>query len=180
MPALDTETPPQRRHARGPDTGNGVPMPEQTLDEHFWAKVDRAGGADCCWPWLGGSTNGYGSYYYPEFLGGGAKTHRAHRVAYELLIGPIPDGLVLDHLCRVTLCVNPAHLEPVTNRENILRGVGIVAVRAAQTHCLVGHELTPENTHIKAKKNERVCLTCRRERQREFRAKRTPHCQGRN
>src|SRR6266496_2265386 len=91
------------------------------LVTRFWAKVDRSGGSRACWLWTGKTgRDGYGRIG----LGGrGALVRvRAHRFAYELLIGPIPDGLQIDHLCRVRHCVNPAHLEPVTQRENILRG----------------------------------------------------------
>lgn len=86
------------------------------LAERFWSKVDRDGGPDCCWPWLAARANGYGKFYVD------GRMVRAHRFAYELLVGPIPEGLVLDHLCAVTFCVNPAHLEPVTQRENARRG----------------------------------------------------------
>jgi uncharacterized Zn-finger protein len=88
-----------------------------SVEERFWAKVDRRG-PDDCWPWLAGRDYlGYGAFSRVR-----AKTERAHRVGYELLVGPIPEGLQLDHLCRNTSCVNPAHLEPVTNRENVIRG----------------------------------------------------------
>src|ERR1017187_5210266 len=87
-----------------------------SLADRFWPKVDRRGPEEC-WPWLASKQNmGYGQVR--------AETERtmilAHRVAYELLIGPIPLGLTLDHLCRNRGCVNPTHLEPVTLRENTL------------------------------------------------------------
>lgn len=85
-----------------------------TTQDRFWAKVDTSGS---CWLWTGAVSGGYGS------LGIDGKQYRAHRVAYEWLVGPIPTGLFLDHLCRTPLCVNPVHLEPVTNRENVMRGV---------------------------------------------------------
>lgn len=86
--------------------------------ERFWEKVDRRGPADC-WLWTATRTakDGHGRFY--PITGKGVL---AHRFAYELLVGPIPDGLVIDHLCRVRLCVNPAHLEPVTAEENTRRG----------------------------------------------------------
>jgi hypothetical protein len=85
----------------------------------------------------------------------------AHRYAYLTLVGPIPDGLVLDHLCRTRACWNPAHLEAVPQRTNVLRGVGIAAVRARQTACRSGHEFTPENTAYK-RNGTRYCKTCNR------------------
>ncbi len=88
---------------------------------------------------------------------------RAHRFAYELLVGPIPDGLVIDHLCRVRHCVNPAHMEPVTRWENTLRGGSFSAVAARQTHCVNGHPFDEENTHVD-RRGFRRCRACNRER----------------
>lgn len=93
---------------------------------------------------------------------------QAHRVAYELLIGPIAAGLELDHLCRTHACVNPAHLEPVTGQVNLLRGVGFPATNAAKTHCPQGHEYTAENTYW-SKKGQRGCRACTAEKQRRLR-----------
>lgn len=93
--------------------------------ERFWAKVDKNGPLPTidpelgpCWIWTGSTAlpGGYGA-----FMLGTGKPRRAHRVSYEWLVGPIPDGLHLDHLCVTTPCVNPAHLEPVTNAENVRR-----------------------------------------------------------
>mgnify|MGYP001608583411 CR=1 FL=1 len=84
-----------------------------TLDERFWAKVLVGDG---CWDWQASKTpGGYGSFRAAD------RTVCAHRFSYELLVGPIPEGLDLDHLCRNKGCVNPEHLEPVTRRENMLR-----------------------------------------------------------
>lgn len=83
-------------------------------EDRFWSKVDTAG---FCWWWQGCKVpSGYGTFYY-----NGAR-HYAHRIAYELTKGFIPEGLVIDHLCREPSCVNPSHLEVVTHRENVLRG----------------------------------------------------------
>jgi hypothetical protein len=141
------------------------------LEERFWAKVNKAGPVpECrpdlgpCWLWTAGrNKNGYGTF---------AITHRhmrrmvrAPRFAYELLVSPIPQGLPLDHLCRNPPCVRPSHLEPVTHRENLLRGIGFTATRAAQTHCKRGHEFTEANTyHPRKRPNGRVCRQCRRDR----------------
>jgi HNH endonuclease len=115
----------------------------------FWSKVERGAPGEC-WLWTGATTKGYG-----RFRGTGA-----HRFAYELLVGPIPQGLQLDHLCRVRNCVNPEHLEPVTCQENLRRGF-IAKARAGQrpTHCPQGHEFTTENTYI-WRGNKRACKTC--------------------
>jgi len=82
----------------------------------------------------------------------------AHCVAWELVNGPIPAKLQLDHLCRVRNCVNPEHLEPITQRINILRGESFAAKKAAQTHCIHGHEFTPENLYLD--RRGRKCKTC--------------------
>ena len=125
------------------------------LDVRFWAKVVKSDG---CWTWRGSThwKEGYGRFRYH------GKTVSAHRVAYELTIGPIPDGLVIDHLCRNRVCVNPAHMEPVTDRENVLRGVGPSAINSTKTHCLRGHAFSTENTRID-KIGKRDCRTCSRE-----------------
>ena len=110
-----------------------------------------------CWLWTGPLAGGY------PLLGG---RDYAHRVAYTLWVGPIPEGLTLDHLCRTPACVNPKHLEPVTLRENILRGTSPAARNAAVTRCPAGHQYDQSNTHI-TKSGSRHCRTCHRERERE-------------
>lgn len=117
-----------------------------------------------CWEWHGAKDqNGYGCF------GVGRRSEgvvRAHRWAYQHWVGTIPDGLVLDHLCRNPSCVNPDHLEAVTEQENILRGVGVSARNVLVTHCPWGHEYTTENTYVYPGKGSRLCRTCARERQR--------------
>lgn len=102
----------------------------------------------------------YGEIYASRFLGPGSK--RAHRVSYETFVGPIPAGLTLDHLCRNTLCINPAHLEPVTIKENVLRGDGPTARNARKTHCDRGHAFDETNTGPNAN-GGRSCRACKRE-----------------
>lgn len=118
-----------------------------------------------CWEWaMGRWRGGYGQIRRE------GKNWQAHRWVYHSLIGPLTEGLVLDHLCRVTHCVNPDHLEEVTHAENILRGDGVAATNAQKTHCLRGHEYNEENTRTSgARKNHRQCRTCGRDRMRKIR-----------
>ena len=115
-------------------------------EARFWEYVDFslvrwAETSYDCWLWLGGmNKDGYGQFR------AGNKTLVAHKWSYEHFIEKVPDGLVLDHLCRTRHCVNPEHLEPVVNQENILRGYGYAGQNARKTHCKWGHEFTPENT----------------------------------
>ena len=123
-------------------------------EQRFWEKVEgvnpttgslRSGGKDPatrCWEWKGHISNdGYGTFYFQT-----SRTRMAHRLAYELVLGPIPEGMVLDHLCRRRSCVNPKHLQPVTNLENIDRG-SIGSVR--RSHCSHGHPFDETNTIIR-------------------------------
>lgn len=139
--------------------------------ERFWSKVDRSAGSDSCWPWLAGLNNmGYGKF---SIGSGSRRMVYTHRYAYELTVGTIPPGFTLDHLCHTNdptcaggvtcphrRCVNPAHLEPVTNRENQLRGNGVGGRNARKTHCARGHEYTPENTYMRPDGGGRQCRTC--------------------
>ena len=148
-------------------------MRTATVDaERFWSKATKT---DTCWLWdaaLG--RGGYGSFR------SAGQSYRAHRYAYELCNGPIPDGLQVDHACHNEdptcqggeqclhrRCINPAHLEAVTGAENTRRGKTTAALNAAKTHCPQGHEFTPENTYlIKPSRTQRNgargCRACRR------------------
>jgi hypothetical protein len=134
-----------------------------TQSERFWAKVKKGGPGEC-WEWTAyRDPNGYGRFN----IGGQGPIVLAHRFAYEELVGRIPDGLDLDHLCRNPPCVNPGHLEPVTAQINNLRGVGPAAKHAAKTHCPYGHEYTEDNIYWHKKPNGRKgrdCKTCIKER----------------
>lgn len=134
--------------------------------ERFWAKVveqDR-GYATPCWIWQGARSGRGGAY--PQFWMGG-RNHLAHRVAYELLIGPIVDGLELDHLCRQTLCVRPLHLEDVTSRVNVLRSGSVAAINARLATCRRGHPFTGT---WRGRRTCRPCSAIRTRAQRERRA----------
>lgn len=122
------------------------------LPERFWAKVrfDSEG----CWQWTGAKVrDGYGSFRH-RF------SSLPHRVSYRYLVGEIPQGHEIDHLCRNTSCVRPDHLEAVTPRVNVLRSSNTAAHYAARDECKWGHPFSSENTEVKA--GTRWCLTCRR------------------
>lgn len=118
-----------------------------SLSRRLWAKVAKT---ENCWLWTGRvNARGYG------LIDGATKPLYVHRVSYELAAGPIPEGLTIDHLCRQPLCVNPAHLEAVTNEENVRRQAD------ARTTCPQGHEYD-RMTHRRNGKSQRVCSTCAR------------------
>lgn len=119
--------------------------------ERFWLFVEET--ETGCWEWIGLRARGYGVY---EMRG---RAVRAHRVSWTICRGPIAEYLTLDHLCRNRACVNPMHLEAVSNKVNILRGESFSAENARKTHCPRGHEYTPENTMIRnGKRNCRECV----------------------
>lgn len=136
-----------RRHGKLDQYPRTQPEFESTLDR-FLSKVEVTG---FCWLWVGGYLNPQG---YATFQAGGRGTppKYAHRWIYEQLVGPIPEGLHLDHLCRIPRCVNPDHLEPVTQSENNRR-------KPRKTHCIRGHDL---NDGYVRKDGSRMCTECMR------------------
>lgn len=132
------------------------------IEARFWPKVEKTDG---CWNWRASTfRNGYGQFHNPG-------STLAHRFSHELHRGPIPEGLVIDHLCRNRRCVNPKHLEPVSQAVNLQRGLTLNAAESAMTHCLRGHEFTALNTYLY--RGRRSCRTCRREAARGRRAHQT-------
>ncbi len=138
--------------------------PRRTVTQRWAAKVRFPTDPEECWEWIGGTSRGYGRFW------SGRSQVPAHRYGYERFIGPIPVGLTLDHLCRNRSCVNPEHLEPVSMRVNLLRGIGPAAKNARQTLCLRGHPLAGTNLYVRPSRHERVCRTCRSARKRAYRA----------
>lgn len=123
-----------------------------------------------CWIWMGGLDDGG----YGQFTPKRGVTIKAHRFSLQIFKGPIPKGLVTDHLCRVRCCVNPDHLEAVTQKINVIRGFGVTAEHYFQTECHNGHPLTPDNLdqHTLKKKGWRQCLICYRAQKAKYEAKR--------
>lgn len=161
-----TRTAPQTRVARGWVRGRplqyiGAHRPHKTFAERFWPKVNKNGPVPLnrpelgpCWLWTGfvNKTTGYGQFQ--SGIG-------AHRVGYELVKGPIPDGYEPDHLCLVRNCVNADHLEAVTRRENLIRSSSFVKDNIGKTHCPVGHPLSGDNLMAsKLRRGRRACRMC--------------------
>jgi hypothetical protein len=138
------------------------PKTRRQIDYDDWTDLVAVDGIGC-WIWTGYViSSGYGQF---------GKRTRAHRYVYELLVGPIPDGLILDHLCRVRRCVNPDHLEPVTMAENTRRGYSPWSKRSRQRYCKRGHPLAGSNLS-QGGRGTRRCLACHREGERRRRARR--------
>ena len=132
-----------------------------TPEVRFWLKVDK-NGPNGCWLWTAAlDRDGYGVFDIDR------KQVRASRFAYKVLVNPIPEGLTIDHLCRIRACVNPRHLEPVSNRENGLRGNTLQAENARKTHCPKGHPYDLFNTGTQSRRSGgRYCRVCKKERAR--------------
>lgn len=161
-----------KRNARPGHKGfYSIPLEERIFDKFVMLDSGR------CWPW----TAHVGSRGYGTMDVDGA-TRLAHRVVYELIKGPIPQGMELDHRCHSDSdcrqgkdcphrrCVNPDHMEPVTTRVNILRSRNPMAENARKTHCVRGHPFSPENTRIRrgTRAGHRVCRLCNAEDQRQY------------
>ena len=134
------------------------------VERYLWSFVRVPAHPDGCWIWTGDQTPdnyGYGGFLRRLTPG---RSSLAHRAVFELYHGEISPGLVLDHLCRVTLCVKPDHLEPVTNAENIRRGLhGLL-----RSHCSAGHPLTVDGVYSRPGTARRECRECKRGRAREW------------
>lgn len=146
-----------------------VKRPTTPAEARFWAKVEKNGPTPStyrhrgtCWQWTAGTiSTGYGMFHPTK-----STQVLSHRYAYEQVKGPIPDGLVIDHLCRNRLCVNPAHLEAVTLAVNTRRGLSVSTFNALKTDCPASHPYSPENTYV-SPKGSRICRACARERDRK-------------
>lgn len=137
--------------------------------ESFWARVHKVEMTGC-WVWRGHiNKQRYGTWTFWE--NGKGRTVYPHRYAYELLVGPIPEGIVLDHLCLNRTCCNPAHLDPISCAENVRRGLEsrqFPGFNESKTHCPAGHPYDGDNLHVRAN-GMRDCRTCARDRRREER-----------
>lgn len=149
------------RWRRTGSTDHSRPDFLMTTEERFWAKVNKTA---TCWEWTGAKgPQGHGVFRTED-----GKTMSAYRWLWEKVNGPVPAGLVLDHIaCDNPPCVNPAHLKPATIGENVLRGLSTAANHARQTHCLRGHPLSGDNLkiiirHTRNGGEERVCRECTR------------------
>lgn len=133
--------------------------------DRFWSKV-AGGDYTTCWRWTGAVNRrtGYGNFAVTQ-----ERWTTPHRYSYETMRGSIPAGLQIDHLCRVRICVNPWHMEPVTPRVNVRRSSNPAAKNAARVACVNGHAFSEENTYSRPG-GGRLCRACRRHREATRRA----------
>jgi hypothetical protein len=144
-----------------------LPLVSAASVARFLSKVDQRDPVEC-WPWLGlMRPNGYGRFPVD------GRIVSPHRFAWVLVNGRDPaPGMELDHTCRNRACVNPAHMQEVTYRENVLRSNNRAAQNARKTHCKHGHPFTPENTYVRPDGKGKHCRECNTRRQRELKARR--------
>lgn len=144
-----------------------MPFNDVRLPRRFWDKVTVKDTG--CWQWIGAKDcKGYGRIKWA------GRVVSAHRLAYETFIAAIPESLEPDHLCRNTGCVHPEHLELVTHRINVLRGVGPTARNARRTHCMNRHEFTIQNTLLHGNGGRR-CRICKNAHHKEYKKRRKIH-----
>jgi hypothetical protein len=138
------------------------------LPPRFWNKIELHPNGDC-WQWKAGKTLGYGRFWLD------GRTRNVHTLIYEAFYGPVPEGFQVDHLCRVTDCLKPGHLEAVTPRTNVLRSLNLAAQNAAKTHCPKGHLLAGDNLRKSDLDlyGHRNCRICRNENQRQRRLRKS-------
>lgn len=138
---------------------------DERVPARIWKRLfpEPMGG---CWLWAGHTNNGYGQI--TRVLPARGMGY-AHRIVYEALVGPVGEGLHLDHKCKVRTCCNPAHLDPVTPHENNRRSDSPTALHARQTTCVNGHPLDEKNTIARRDRPGRQCRECKNERTRRYR-----------
>lgn len=155
--AASTARPVASERVRSRMRAKSIPHLTPKQQDRFWARVEVHHPAGC-WEWIGPrGTRGYGQLFLND------KCFTAHRVAYALLIEDAPGDMTIDHLCRNKRCVNPDHLRVVTSVENVLAGLAPTAQNARKTHCINGHEFTPDNVYQRPNRpTERGCRACRR------------------
>jgi len=137
----------------------------RSLEDRFWEKVGPHDDPNACWLWLAGTVKSTDKLRYGQFWVDGGYVY-AHRLSYEMYHHvSIPKGMTIDHVkargCTSTLCVNPHHLEVVTQKVNVLRGDTLAAKEVKATHCPQGHPYNEENTGVSGGK--RHCRICQRE-----------------
>jgi len=147
----------------------------RSIEDRFWDKVGPHDDPTKCWLWLGAMSKGHCDFVYGRIKIDGKSVY-VHRLSYEMHYHvPIPEGMTIDHVkalgCTSTLCVNPHHLEVVTQKVNVLRGDSFAAKEAKVMHCPQGHPYNKENTYVWL--GVRHCRVCRAEARERYLAKKT-------